>query len=74
MIPPNGVGVYWFAGGGGGGGGGGRSGESAHKFSKTNETLFSFGQQLCLCKLTELDNHVTDMKLTYIYAGMVKIP
>ena len=34
--------------GGGGAGGRGRSGESAHKFPKTNETLFSFGQQLCL--------------------------
>ena len=36
--------------------GGGRGIESAHKLPKTNETLFSFGQQLCLCKLTELDN------------------
>lgn len=42
--------------GGGGGDGRGRSGESAQELPKTNETLFSFVQQLCLCKLTELDN------------------
>ena len=55
MIAPNKVGVCWF-GGGGGGVGGGRGGESAHKLPKTNGTLFTFGQQVCLCKLTELDN------------------
>ena len=57
MIAPNKVGVCWFGGRGGGGGvGGGRGGESAHKLPKTNGTLFTFGQQVCLCKLTELDN------------------
>ena len=58
MIAPNKVGVCWFGGRGGGGGGvgGGRGGESAHKLPKTNATLFTFGQQVCLCKLTELDN------------------
>ena len=57
MIAPNKVGVCWFGGRGGGvGGGRGRGGESAHKLPKTNGTLFTFGQQVCLCKLTELDN------------------
>ena len=57
MIAPNEVGVCWFGGRRGGGrGGGGRGGERAHKLPQTNGTLFSFGQQVCLCKLTELDN------------------
>ena len=43
-------------GGGGGGVGGGGGGESAHKLPKTNGTLFTFGQQVCLWNLTELDN------------------
>lgn len=53
-IAPNEVGVCMF--GGAGADGRGRSGESAQEIPKTNETLLSFGQQLCLCKLTELDN------------------